>query len=72
MISVGNAPLSPGRLVVQQLHCPMPEEVPPQHDSAVTKTFGKLATCYGQRQKSLDPSNVEAEIFWPSIRERSE
>jgi hypothetical protein len=50
----------------------MPEEVPPQHDSAVTKTFGKLATCYGQRQKSLDPSNVEAEIFWPSIRERSE
>jgi hypothetical protein len=50
----------------------MPEEVPPQRDSAVTKTFGKLATGYGQRQKSLDPSNVEAEIFWPSIRERSE
>jgi hypothetical protein len=49
----------------------MPEEVPPQRDSAVTKTFGKLAG-YGQRQKSLDPSNVEAEIFWPSIRERSE
>jgi hypothetical protein len=42
----------------------MPEEVTPQHDSAVTKTFRKLATGYGQlAKKKPRPFNVAAEIF---------